>query len=501
MVATLHGTAVRDAAPASPPAPLPLVILSHGYPGNRYLMSHLGEHLASRGFVVVSIDHRDSTYDDQKSFASTLYNRPLDQLFVLAEIDRLGGADSRSFLRGLVDASRTGVVGYSMGGFGVVNVLGAGFSRASETFAGAPPNRLLAERGASNPDVATKVDARIKAAIAIAPWGAPSGYWEADALKAVTRPVLFVAGSLDDVSGYEKGTRAIFEAVVNADRYLLTFVNANHNAAAPIPAPAETSTYAPALKLFPFVHYADAVWDTTRMNNILAHFATAFLSLHLKGEGGMQAYLEVVPRASDARSSVDKDGMPTAGHTYWKGFKPKTAAGLLLEHLAAGQAGATVEPRAAPASATPAAAVAPASKATGGDEMDIRRIAVQFESAWAAQDAAKIGALWTGDGDMMHPDGTIERGPWEIARNRAATFAQRRYRSSRHPLRVTMIKFRGPDVAVVDGRWEMTQLLDESGRGNAPPLRGLLTWVVQRGPAGWRIAAWRYTLGGADPAR
>ena len=55
--------------------------------------------------------------------------------------------------------------------------------------------------------------------------------------------MLFVAGSVDDVAGYEKGTRAIYQAAVNADRYLLTFVNANHNAGAPIPAPAEAYAY------------------------------------------------------------------------------------------------------------------------------------------------------------------------------------------------------------------------------------------------------------------
>lgn len=62
---TLFGRAVRDAAPARDGAPFPLVIISHGYPGNRFLMSHLGENLASKGYVVVSIDHPDSTYDDQ----------------------------------------------------------------------------------------------------------------------------------------------------------------------------------------------------------------------------------------------------------------------------------------------------------------------------------------------------------------------------------------------------------------------------------------------------
>jgi predicted dienelactone hydrolase len=59
---TLSGRAARDAAPAE--GEFPLVIISHGYPGNRFLLSHLGENLASKGYVTVSIDHPDSTYDD-----------------------------------------------------------------------------------------------------------------------------------------------------------------------------------------------------------------------------------------------------------------------------------------------------------------------------------------------------------------------------------------------------------------------------------------------------
>src|SRR5262249_39224305 len=150
--------------------PFPLVIISHGYPGNRFLLSHLAENLASKGFVVASIDHKDSTYDDQKAFASTLYNRPFDQLFVLDEMARLARAGSGSFLAGAVDASRAGLVGYSMGGYGVVNVIGGGFTEASATGRGAPPNRVLAERGAANAGYAKSMDDRIKAAIAIAPW-------------------------------------------------------------------------------------------------------------------------------------------------------------------------------------------------------------------------------------------------------------------------------------------------------------------------------------------
>jgi predicted dienelactone hydrolase len=314
ITATLHGQAVRDAAPLTSEPPFPLVIISHGYPGNRYLMSHLAENLASKGFVTVSIDHKDSTYDDQKPFASTLYNRAFDQLFVLNEMERLGKPGSGSILAGRLDASRTGIVGYSMGGYGVVNVIGGGYSKASETISGAPPNKLLAERGAANPEYRKTMDPRIKAAIAIAPWGMVGGFWDAEGLKGVATPVLFVAGSADEVAGYEKGTKAIYQGAVNADRYLLTFLNANHNAGAPIPAPAETYVAAEAGKPAAFAHYADAVWDTVRMNNILDHFATAYFDLYLKGDADKKSYFEG-----------------------WKGFKRGAAVGLTLEHAAPGK--------------------------------------------------------------------------------------------------------------------------------------------------------------------
>jgi predicted dienelactone hydrolase len=331
VTATLRGRAVRDAAPLGADGPFPLVVISHGYPGNRYLMSHLGENLATKGYVAVSIDHADSTYDDQKGFASTLYNRPFDQLFVLNEMARLGAAGSGSFLAGRVDASRAGLVGYSMGGYGVVNVIGGGYRTAAASLPAAPPNRLLLDRGADTPAYRASMDARVKAAVAIGPWGMQAGFWNAAGLAGIRTPTLFVAGSADDVSGYEKGTRAIFDAAVNAERYLLTFVNANHNAAAPIPAPAETYAYSEKLRLFPFAHYADAVWDTVRMNNILAHFVTAHFDARLKGDASRLAYFDVVPNGKDAVFAMDRDGTPQPAHTYWKGFKRGTAVGLVLE--------------------------------------------------------------------------------------------------------------------------------------------------------------------------
>lgn len=326
--ATLHGQAVRDAAP-SPAGPFPLVVVSHGYPGNRFLMSHLGENLASKGFVVAAADHADSTYDDQGAFGSTLVNRPLDQKFALDEMERRSRTPG-NLLAGIVDASRAALVGYSMGGYGAVVSAGGGLAAAAATFDWAPPDGLLARHVAGSAEHRALPDPRFKAFVAIAPWGMEKGFWDVEGLAGVRGPILFVAGDADDISGYAGGVKKLYDLCANAERALLTFANANHNAAAPIPAPAEAWFMSQKLGFSPFDHYADPVWDTVRMNNVAQHFVTAFLGLHVRGEAAMAAYLEVCEDAADGVWSVGDDGTPRADHTYWKGFQNRTAIGLSL---------------------------------------------------------------------------------------------------------------------------------------------------------------------------
>lgn len=329
ITATLHGQAVRDAEVDTSAGTFPLVVISHGYPGNRYLMSHLGENLASKGYVTVSIDHTDSTYDDAQAFTSTLYNRPLDQRFVIESMAQMA-ADSSSFLAGLVDANNTGVVGYSMGGYGLVNNLGGGYSDDIVSSFMAPPNELLREHASGNPEFRGNLDPRIKAGFAIAPWGMERGFWRAQDLAGIEVPTFYVAGDNDTVAGYEKGVRAIYEAAVNSERYLLTYKNAGHNAGAPYPVPrelidSETGEGAS--------HYTDPVWDNVRMNNVMDHFATAYFGYLLKGDDSMLEYLDVVPDGADAVYSMSGD-KANEDHTYWPGFEAGSAIGLKLERLA-----------------------------------------------------------------------------------------------------------------------------------------------------------------------
>jgi predicted dienelactone hydrolase len=331
----IQGKALRDAAPDARGGPYPLVIVSHGYPGNRYLLSHLAENLASKGYVVASIDHTDSTYSDQAAFASTLFNRPLDQLFVLKAMDRLNAGEATDAaggaLKRMVNANSTALIGYSMGGYGAVNAVGGGFTAASAQLAVAPPQGVLARRQTGNPEYLASMDPRIKAVIAFAPWGWNAGFWDAAGLAGITTPVFYVAGSVDDVSGYSPGVRNLFEATRRAPRYLLTFENANHNAGAPMPAPAESWAPVPHLPAVPAAHYLDPVWDNVRMNNIAQHFATAFLGKYLRGDAAMDAYLDLVEHARDGKWSAEADGTFKSDHTFWKGFSRRHAVGLRLE--------------------------------------------------------------------------------------------------------------------------------------------------------------------------
>lgn len=326
---TLSGTAMRDAAPAATQTPYPLVILSHGYPGNRFLMAHLAENLASKGYVVAAIDHTDSTYRTQAAFGSTLVNRPLDQLFVLEEMAQMG-AEGGAFA-GLIDADNTAIIGYSMGGYGAIITAGGGVTEDSVGYGWGGPHGTLGIHQAGTPGHGALPDSRIKTAVAIGPWGMNTGFWDAEGLAGVQIPMLFIAGSQDETSLYETGVRAIWENVSAVETALLTYVNAGHNAAAPMPAPAE-SFYFNADKGFDISeHYSDPVWNTARMNNIAQHFVTAWLDERLKGETGKGAYLDLVPNSNDGVYSLREDGSEAPDHSYWKGFAKGTAKGLMFE--------------------------------------------------------------------------------------------------------------------------------------------------------------------------
>lgn len=306
--AWLQGRAAEGAVAAE--GRFPLVILSHGWPGNRFLMAHLGETLASRGHVVVAPDHPGSTYQDRLAgvadFGITLLHRPWDQAFLIA-------AAAREF-PGMVEAACAAVVGYSMGGYGALVSAGAGLSEAGLGWPGGARADLVARHG----EGAAQAVPGLRAIVAIGPWGAQNGFWSDAALAAIRVPMLVIGGDGDDISGYDDGIRRVFERATGSDRWLLTYHGAGHNAAAPIPAPAEAWARVPWLEFPPFEHYADPVWDSVRMNNVAQHMIAAFLDRVLRGAD------------QGARLTPFDGGHPA-------GFGETGARGLRLEARRAGQ--------------------------------------------------------------------------------------------------------------------------------------------------------------------
>ncbi|WP_276168508.1 alpha/beta hydrolase family protein [Zobellia alginiliquefaciens] len=315
---SFKGRAYRDASPKATTGGYPLIVVSHGYVGSRYLMTYLTENLASKGYVVVSIDHTDSTFKDANAFQSTLLNRAKDIKFVINTVVEKGNSASKDQLSGMIDAENIGIVGYSMGGYGVLNVGGAGYSDGLTVFFGQMTggSSAISALAASNAEYQKQIDPRIKAVVAFAPWGMERGVWDANGLAGLKKPTLFIAGDQDDISGYEKGIKAIYEGAVNADRYLLTYKNARHNVA-PNPPPAEALQ--PGLHIDEYYRYAEPSWDQRKINNINQHFLTAFLGTHLKGENN-DAYLNI-PKESNAQD--------------WHGFKPRSSTGMELRHAKA----------------------------------------------------------------------------------------------------------------------------------------------------------------------
>jgi len=334
----LQGKALRDASPVTGEK-FPLVIVSHGYPGSRTLLTYLTENLASKGYVVAAIDHTDSVLGAVKGFESTLLNRASDQLFTIQSIRELAAAHD-SFLYGLPDLNKIAIVGYSMGGYGALTTAGAGLNKKSG-IAQFVPGDYLQDWMADSPKFQALDRSAIKAMVAIAPWGEqpPQSAWDRKGLAGIHIPSLFIVGDHDDVADFEQGVKPAFQQAVNSERYMLVYENARHNTGGNPAVPGSVLDYNGMENMY------EPVWRKERIISINQHFITAFLDLYLKGVEGRRAYLRVQPvRSDDAKwelprgrhdDSAFSTGMDAHGNPFWKGFQRRWALGLEMYYLPA----------------------------------------------------------------------------------------------------------------------------------------------------------------------
>jgi hypothetical protein len=233
---------------------------------------------------------------------------------------------------GQIDATRIALVGYSMGGYGVLTAAGATLDPNGPILSRLPEHALGPyARGGEERDYLRVPN--VRAVVGIAPAGGGAfAAWDLAGLADITAPLLLIAGNQDHTVDYTTGARAFFEGAIHVPRYLLTYREGGHGIGLdPVPDSMRRT-------LWDFDWFEDPVWRKDRIIGINLHMITAFLDLYVKGDDTRRSYLQGLVTDADtgrwprtAPGSYDSYSPGDGDVTLWKGFQNNHATGLTLE--------------------------------------------------------------------------------------------------------------------------------------------------------------------------
>jgi uncharacterized protein (TIGR02246 family) len=124
------------------------------------------------------------------------------------------------------------------------------------------------------------------------------------------------------------------------------------------------------------------------------------------------------------------------------------------------------------------------------DENAVRSLVSSYVDAREHENAQEIEALFATDADQLVSSGEWRRGRQEVVRG---TLASSHATGGKRTITIVSLRFVTPDVAIVDGRYDLTGLAGGESR------HMWTTLVVTRAADRWRISAIRNMLPAPAP--
>jgi predicted dienelactone hydrolase len=215
--------------------PAPVVVLSHGLASDRQHFAATAKHLASHGFVAVTVEHPGSNLQKLKSLlagsskemfdVSEFIDRPKDVSYVLDDLWRR--------MPGMANVQQVGVIGHSFGGYTALALAGATIDfdyltkECSQGFNTTNASLLLQCEALKLPRQAYNFrDERIKFALAINP--IESSIFGPKGIAKIQIPVAIAASSEDVVASAVLEQIKPFSWIVSPERYLFVVRGVGH---------------------------------------------------------------------------------------------------------------------------------------------------------------------------------------------------------------------------------------------------------------------------------
>ncbi|WP_373973853.1 alpha/beta fold hydrolase [Chitinibacter sp. SCUT-21] len=209
----------------------PCVLLSHGFGGSALQLGWLGSMLARQGYIAIAVNHHGNCATEAYTLEGCLFwwQRPLD-------LSRVLDFALQEFA---IDAARIDAIGFSIGAYSALALLGAKFDLALfDQFCRSPLAKqfsvpefpdLIARRKAwrHDPNWAQQFelaerdfsDVRIRSAVLFAPAMVP--FLQPSSVRAIEKPVQIFCGTADLITPASIGAQLLHAQLPNSELHLL----------------------------------------------------------------------------------------------------------------------------------------------------------------------------------------------------------------------------------------------------------------------------------------